>query len=391
MNDLFSPETKDKFIRERDKSFRTIFGKQIKGNFLIEILHAITEDCPFLIKYYDCGLNMSNLVLGGGVAMDYDICRHIVGCHATNTVFLSNEEKVKLQKDSEYKKELISDVIKNIKLRRYASVFFRQRPILQGEYFIFYNLPYDLFAMTMRMNELLIKHNEKIKLFNIYHLLINKAMASLLLFEDSFLDNTYPLCRSVIELFIKLLILQDKPNVFNKHEKFRYYEVEQSCCGTQDYSDEFNEEYLHRSSQKETKKIDYLHYGWVDAIPKYHNIVKYRPYSFNGLLTYLKRTSSEDQSSVFENLEMYYKMCHGYTHGNVSNSRFPLLHYFEISIILYLTIGKAYELLCNEVEETLDIDDIDIKEKAEFDYKALLEKYYQRSTENFEQHYKKNY
>ena len=42
-------------------------------------------------------------------------------------------------------------------------------------------------------------------------------------------------------------------------------------------------------------------------------------------------------------------------------------------------------------EAETNIDDINIKEKAEFDYKALLEKYNQRSTENFEQHYKKNY
>jgi hypothetical protein len=216
-------------------------------------------------------------------------------------------------------------------------------------------------------------------------------MAALSLFEDSFLDNTYPLCRSVIELFIKLLIFQENPNVFEKQEMFRWYEVKQSCCGTQDYPDEFNEEYLNRSSQKETKKIDYLHYGWVDAIPKYHRIVKYRPYSFNGLLTYLKKNSSEEQTDIFNDLEVYYKMCHGYTHGNVPNSRFPLLHYFEISIILYLTISKTYELLCNEVKETLNIGDVDIKEKAAIDYEELLEKHCQRSTEKFEQHYKKNY
>ena len=192
-------------------------------------------------------------------------------------------------------------------------------------------------------------------------------------------------------MFIKLLIFQKNPNVFEKQELFRWYEVNQSCCGTQDYPEEFNEEYLNRSSQTETKKIDYLHYGWGDAIPKYHRIVKYRPYSFNGLLTYLKKTSSENQTAVFENLEVYYKMCHGYTHGNVPNSRFPLLHYFEISIILYLTIGKAYELLCEEVKETLNIGDVDIKEKAEHDYEALLEKHNQRDTAKFEQHYKKNY
>ena len=203
MNDLFSPEAIERFIREQNKILRTIFGKQIKGNFLIELLHTIKDKYPFLIEYYDIRFDMANIASGGGDKMDYDICRHIVGCHATNTVFLSNEEKAKLEKNTAYKEELINNVIKNVKLRKYASVYFRQSPIMQGEYFIFYNLPYDLFAMTTRMNELLTKNKGNVRFFDIYSLLSNKAMAVLSLFEDSFLDNTYPLLRHLHALRVR--------------------------------------------------------------------------------------------------------------------------------------------------------------------------------------------
>jgi hypothetical protein len=81
-------------------------------------------------------------------------------------------------------------------------------------------------------------------------------------------------------------------------------------------------------------------------------------------------------------------MCHGYSHGNVNYCKYPLLHYFEVSIMLYLVMSHMYSNLCSELE-ILDttINGIDILEKANKDYIILAEQYSKRSTELFERHY----
>lgn len=381
--------TMDNFMKEGDKTLRRIFGRYIKGNFLVEMKYLVFHTFPELIQYYDFQINMEKVMTGGHVAFEYDICKMIIGCHSSNTIFLSDEERIKLEKNLDYKKRLANQVIDNIKLRRYGSSFFRKQPLRQGEFFINYNVPYNLFVISIRINEILYAKKEKSNFSYFYSAISNKALAALSLLEDNLLDNCYPVSRVIIELYLKLLIFKNYPELLKEHFKFANFEVRQSCC-EQEYPEEFNVLFQARINKTKPKKIDYLHYGWVDKIPEYHDRVKKQPYSIKGLLTYLKEMEREDDYD-FEEVERLYKMCHGYVHGNIVETRFPLLHYFEVSVILHYTVFYTYRMLCEEMNIDGNINRIDIFKKEKDDFEVLYNQYLKRTTENFEKHYKKRY
>ncbi len=381
--------TMDNFMRESDKAIRRIFGKYIKGNFLIEMKYLVVHSFPEWFQYYDLQMNMEKAVSGGNISFDYDICRLIIGCHSSNTIFLPEEERIKLEKSSDYKTKLAQQVIQNIRLRGYGSAFFRKQPIMQGELFINYNVPYNLFVMAIRINEIIRQPKFNSIYFDLYTTISNKSLAALSLLEDNFLDNCYPVCRVVLELYAKLLLFKKYPNLVRDSEKFANYEVRQACC-EQEYPEEFNDLFKERKNKGCNKKIEFLHYGWVDSIPDYHELIKKQSYSINGVLSYLLESEELDEDYCNE-LKYFYKMCNGYVHGNIIRSRFPLLDYFFISIILHYVIYDTYQMLCEENQLDTNINGIDIIEKAEKDFDVLYEQYLNRTTENFEAHYRKKY
>ena len=190
--DFFS--AMEKISRENDKALRSIFGKYIKGNFLIEMKHFIMDNFPEIYNYYDMQMSMEKVVAGNEL-MDFDICRMIVGCHSSNIIFLSDDERVALEKSSDYKRKLALNVEKNIKLRRYGSAYFRRQSIMQGDMYLAHNVPYNVFVMSLRMNEILRLNKKENPYLLLYYSLSNKALATLSLLDDNFLDNCYPIIR----------------------------------------------------------------------------------------------------------------------------------------------------------------------------------------------------
>lgn len=73
-----------------------------------------------------------------------------------------------------------------------------------------------------------------------------------------------------------------------------------------------------------------------------------------------------------------------YVHGGVVESRYPLLHYFEISLMLSCVIPSVYEMFCEDYAEESDVFGINVLDKIKADYILLCEQYEKRSTENFE-------
>lgn len=382
-------ETRRSILHENNKALRKIFGKYIKGNFLIEMLYFVMCSFPELLHYYDLSISTEKIIAGSDNYIDFDICRLIVGCHSANIIFLSDEERVKLERSTDYKKKLYQQVIQNIKLRRYSSLFFRRQPVMPGELFISYNVPYNLFTVAMRIAELVYQNKANSNLSYLYSTISNKSLAVLTLLEDNFLDNCFPICRVIIELYCKLLACKCNPELSEEFFKFTRFEISQACC-EQEYPQEFNEVFNRRLNKSTTKKIDYLHYGWVDKISHYHDIVKKQPYSINGILTYLIENQSDGDNNLRE-IRRFYKMCHGYAHGNSIQTLYPLLNYFQVSEILHFTLFDAYKLLCDELGLDGHINGVDVYAKEDKDFSVLHSQYMQCSTENFKNHYKKKY
>lgn len=374
----------ERIQRQNNRTLKELFKDDIRGSFLIDIKYRVLNAIgQTILSLYDFNFSEERMVTPGDSAPEYDICKHIVGVHRANTIFLTAEEKSKKQKDENYKFQLTQQVAEQVLLRSYGSVYFRHKGIMLGERFIYYPVPYELFILCMRMNQIICLNGAKTQSSYYFAKIINKSLSALSLLEDNFLGTAYLPCRTVLELYAKLLIMRAFPELFAEDERFSYFETIQTCC-EQVFPDEFNNLFANRKNKNERNKIEYLHYGFVDKIPNYHDIVKQKPYTLIGVLNYLKTNCPNEQVGMFEMMERLYKMCHVYVHGSVVESRYPLLHYFEISLILSCVIPSVYEMFCKDYTEDKDINGISVLDKLNSDYAMLLEQYEKRSTENFE-------
>ena len=118
--DFFS--AMEKISRENDKALRSLFGKYIKGNFLIEMKHFIMDNLPEIYNYYDMQMSMEKVVAGNEL-MDFDICRMIVSdSNHYRLIYKGNDKYVitlhKTPSDVRSGKNLVSDILNTISVYR---------------------------------------------------------------------------------------------------------------------------------------------------------------------------------------------------------------------------------------------------------------------------------
>lgn len=369
---------------ENNKTIKELFKDKINGSFLIKIRSEVFNKMALdLFNYYPFQFDNKKILTGTDETPEYDICRIIVGVHRHHSIFLSEQEIRENQRNAAYQEQLVNEVIEKIRLRYFGSVFFRRKQLLLGDEFLYFPVPYELFVMCMR-SICLISENAS-SFFVEYGDILSNALSSLTLMENNFLSNAYPLCRGMIEQYLKVLILKKHPESYKGYERFCKFEIEQSCC-SQKYPDEFIEFFDKRILSSSKSKVDYLHYGWLDNIESYDTKSTNR-YSIYGIMDYLMAEADDEQYSILNHIKSLYKMCHGYTHGSAVHVRYPLLQYFEISIMLYHVITTVF----NDIYQTLNIDfvpeDKMLIENLERDFLILHEQYKKRSTENFDLYY----
>ena len=369
---------------ENKKTIKELFKDKINVSFLIKIKSEVLNKMALeLLNYYPFQFDNKKILTGRDETPEYDICRIIVGVHRHHSIFLSEQEIRDNQRNATYQEQLVNEVIEKIRLRHFGSVFFRRKQLLLGDEFLYFPVPYELFVMCMR-SICLISENAS-SFFVEYRDILNNALSSLTLMENNFLSNAYPLCRGMIEQYLKVLILKKHPENYKDYKRFSKFEIEQSCC-SQKYPDEFIELFDKRILSSSKSKVDYLHYGWLDNIDNY-NTKSTNRYSIYGIIDYLMTKADDEQYIVLNHIKSLYKMCHGYTHGSAVHVRYPLLQYFEISVMLYYVITTVF----NDIYQTLNIDfepeDKTLIENLERDFSLLQEQYKKRSTENFDLYY----
>lgn len=376
-----------KAIAEQNNTvLKKVFAKKIKGYFLIDIKDQVLKVLGIdnLIKYYDFRWSDVKMATGIGEAAEYDICRMIVGIHKAHSVFLSENEIRRNEKSRRYKQQLVSETVEKINIRLYGSVYFRNRVLFQGEEFLYYPLPYELFVMATKMKEMLLE-GCSCNCQQLYYGVLYNCISALSLLEDNLFGTAYPLCRGAIEIYFRLLVIASHSKLCDWYEKFRIFEVEYSCNRT--YSKDFNRLFEKRVCQSSKSKADYLHFGWLDHVDGYHKKVKKMPYSVYGIVAFLK---NGDSILGLEWLENFYKSCHAYTHGSIQTAKYPVLHYFEISMMLYFVMRNTFLLLCKEKKADNMIGECDIISMIDRDFCILNNQYQMRSTENFEKYYNVN-
>lgn len=374
------------YEKDQDLALRNIFKQEIKPNFLIKIYHKVKDTLGLdLTRYYPLTLTMENTISGNSNIAEYDICKIIIGIHKSNMIFISENEERKKINNHEYEQKLISDVITHIKLRQYSSSYFRQKQIIHGDRFLYFPLSYDLFTMCIRMNEIL-SQNPNTPYYHIFSKISNMGVAALSLLENNFLDNIYSICRGMIELYTTLLAISQNKGALKQYEILTDFEIYYSQCGS-NLTPEFNKMFENRIKKESDNEPPhpFLHFGWVDKLKDYHKIVNRKPYTMKGLFKYLKIINNDD---IFDMYDKFYQQCHAYTHANIRSSIYPLLSYFEVNIMLYLTIAMSYQHLHEILKIETKINNIDIVLKTNNDYKMLVNQYNKRTTENFNKYYK---
>jgi len=383
-NDFFAAIEKD--LKETDKRMAKIFSNRIKESFLREMRYKVYQYHPDFLALFNIRFDMLENITGNqDNQWDYEVMRNIVGIHRFNTIGKSVEERVAMEKSDSYKKELADAVYEHLKLRNYTSPYLRKRQFVEGDEFIYFPVPYKLFVICMRGLQILNDFKDPYREF--YVNIFNKSLAALALIEDNLLDSAYPICRGVIELYIKLLSLIDYPDALEMHNELVRLEYIKTAQNGENPA-EFEELFKNRKNKSQTNQIDYLHYGWVDKIKYFHQIEKNKPYSFNALFDFLKESAPEESKGYFEFLPILYNRCHGFAHGNLGNSGIPLIHYMDLTMILYMVLDHTFRMLCTESKNDHVVNGLDVVELLERDGEKMIHQYNRKSDEMFKTFYK---
>lgn len=371
--------------------YKKIFSNKIKENFLAKVLHRVEElsNELNLKELFDFKFNIFEMIEYLDLFY-YEICENIIGIHSSNNIFLNDYERKNNEKNEEYIKKLALKSIEQLKLRKYSSSFFSEKQIISGDDFLFFPVPYKLFSIVTNVTKALENVRYDYEFRELYFNIFNKAIAVLVLLGDNLLDSCYPIARGIIELYLKLLILKFNPLLIYEHNSFVELEIKINCS-EKNYGENFNEKWKNRTNKHCKKKIEYLHYGWLDGIQDYHKNCGNKAYSPSGLFNYLQYKydiANNKYKEALIYLSDLYNTSHSYAHGNIGNTVYPLLNYFEISIILYIILTHSYKMFCEDLELSPNIEGIDICASIYEDLSILIDQYKKRSTENFEMYYK---
>lgn len=371
--------------------YKKIFSNKIKENFLAKVLYKVEElsNELNLKELFDFKFNIFEMIEYLDLFY-YEICENIIGIHSSNNIFLNDVERKNNEQNEEYIKNLALKSIEQLKLRKYSSSFFSEKQIIPGDDFLFFPVPYKLFSIVTNVTKALENVRYDYEFQKLYFNIFNKAIAVLVLLGDNLLDSCYPIARGIIELYLKLLILKFNPLLIHEHNSFVNSEIKINCCG-KNYGEDFDKKWKNRTNKHCNKKIEYLHYGWLDGIQDYHKNCGKKAYSPSGLFNYLQYKydiANNKYKEMLIYLNDLYKISHSYTHGNIGNTAYPLLNYFEISIILYIILTDSYKMFCEDLELSTNIEGIDICASIDEDISILINQYKKRSNKNFEMYYK---
>ena len=361
-----------------------VFEDKIDGAFLVKVLvEVLRKTGDDLTKYYDYDFGPERGLFGDESEAYYDICRMIIGAHRADTVFDTEETRKEKELTLDYRRKINAAVTERLKLRRFSSVFFPKNPIAGKESYLYYPVPYELYAVGNRALSLipLMKDVSSYGYLN----LMTKGLGALNLLGTGLLGTVYPVLTDVIETYTKLLCLIEAPECRDFYVGLTEIELLWDK-GNKEVQRAFMKYFTNRLADKDKKETDrYLRFGFVDGIPNYHRIVKQNPYSERGLLSYLLTVVPDEMREQIDALREWYAVCSNHVHGSVLNSGFPVLHYFEICKVLYMTMTDAYLMMTDNLGFSADTNGVDLIGLLDADMDVLNAAYERKTEELLEQ------
>lgn len=346
----------DDLEKEILDSIRYLYSGKIKQTFLNKVYYKIKDrtNCfAEILQYYpNANSDKVSIVVTGGDCIDLDICRHIVGIHTYNMLFIDDYKRAGYQNDSGYLNKLIEDVIDQIKIRSLGSELFRKYKIYGNEDYLFYPPVYYLHAHILYLSYNVIKHKEKLVknkkdgvndkqiMLNDFALEILKKMSGIMaLIDYDNLDSAYAILRASIELFATYIVLKHTTTDCKVIDRFNKFRMNYNT--NLEFDSEFEELYNKRTS-RDTNKIDYLNYGWIDEVFEYGYLDSKRTYRFNDLCKLIDDLYWKDKkiSNFGTDLKTYFNKCHLYTHGNLISYNYPIIYIMDLCNIMGMIITE---------------------------------------------------
>lgn len=377
------PEYAERLI---DLDLKSHYGNYIDSDFLIEIKSRVIERLATL-KPEECKESKFYLFdqFFRFPVFQRELCRHIIGIHHSNMMFEGKAGRLKAEKNEDYKTKLIDDAFKLIRLRQFGSIYYREQAVIPGDQFTYFPVPDLLFIICKRMLELL---NHEHELQTHFIDFFERSLSALLLLGDNLFSSAYSLTRSIVEQYFKLMILYLHPEAIEAYKKYYGFQIHRTA--ELKHSESFKE-YCRKRWPGKTSSLSLLHFGWLDEIKDYKPDKKYPRYSIEGIVDYLKIHLSEHKCFLTLLYDKLYKRCHEFVHGNMTSQGWCLLHYFEITLMLFLSIHGVVCTIATDVPwfslNGLVIDGIDLLNELADKFSKLCQQYGEKSTEKFHDYY----
>ena len=254
---------------------------------------------------------------------------------------------------------------------------------MKGDKFLFFPIGYDMFVITSYLY-LLLDTDSAVKEHQLYHFyasMLAESISILSLIENGLLLQAYPQARNLIELYFKYEVLFGKPEALDEYYTFCDYEILYNTSNK--FADDFRKKY--EAHKDNVGIIDYLHFGWIDSIFDFEYLQKEKEYSIPGLYNYLKFKHKNDAN--IDALKNLHNICHAFSHGSTISKAYPIESFFELMPALFNVLHAILIDICNIVEHNPIIEGIDIRKKAEGDWKEFGEKIKLLSIDNAKKYY----
>ncbi len=341
------------FRRESLKAYKRIFSKTIKESFLIDIINRIERDPRYIALLLNVDnindlFSMDSVVVGKNTSF-LNTCKMIVMCHYVNTVNLSDAERGKKQEDTQYKAELIDDVVEMFKLQRLATPGFSNSSLESFLPIIYYisalnNLCGDIY--TNLTNKNIEAKKPYISEFNykmIYKLLI-KIRACISLADIGATDELMVIYRTLIELFMTYFALWDKDENAIK----AFYEFDNATF-EYNYNQKIPENMESEAKKLKVNKVNYINYGWIIKLEEYQKIFGDSPnIGLGGLAKVLDAKYEHVCADFGSTLYTFYKSCNPQTHATLL-----IMNYFQLELYIFQNIAVMLNFICEIILQNL--------------------------------------
>lgn len=354
------------FIKLIDETVRMSFKNIINPSFLIKMKYKImnSEEFISMSKKYDPIGIYQNLSLD--LVTVEDVCKNIAFIHQYNMSIQKNpndfEDETRYGKT--YFEKIKYQVLDNIRFREYGSASYSNHYSV-GYYPYLYALRVVVNFFSVELAKVIDHNFDKADGFERFRLrtisdIFRRASGILGLMEDNCTDACYGICRQIIEFNTHYKILVRFPEAVEEYGKFLNYQLEHN--NTHEFPMELKEKCSKAFNEKVSNKkmIDYMNYGWMDAIEEFKKLDK-KKYNIKGLFEFIDFQNKRRDRKILDGeiMKGYYEKCSLLSHGNQF-----LFNYFLGNIEISLYIFPIIEALAKDLKDiygiATEINGIDI-------------------------------